>query len=230
MINQARPLLFDFNYPLYDPQYKSVLETKIIEHYWFREIGLETYGKFKFFLNRKMNEIMPYYNQLYKSATIEFNPMHDTDLRRENNRTRDEKRDKLSTTNNKSNSVTDSTNDIVVDSNETGNSGTGYSDTPQGQIDNVKDLKYLTTYTNVDSTATGKSTSTNDGNTTTDSTSDTDVKDNENANTTENYLETVIGKSGGGSFSGYLQEYRDTFLNIDMMIIEELSELFMNIY
>lgn len=173
---------------------------------------------------------MPYYNQLYKSATIEFNPMHDTDLRRVNDRTRDEKRDKLSTTNNKSNTVSDSTNDIVVDSTETGNSGTGYSDTPQGQIDNVKDLKYLTTYTNVDSTATGKSTTTNDGNTTTDSTSDTNVTDNENANTTENYLETVIGKSEGGSFSEYLQEYRDTFLNIDMMIIEELSELFMNIY
>lgn len=223
-------MLFDFNYPLYDPQYKNVLETKIMEHYWFREIGLETYGKFKFFLNRKLNEIMPYYNQLYKSATIEFNPMHDTDLRRVNDRTRDEKRDKLSTTNNKSNTVSDSTNDIVVDSTETGNSGTGYSDTPQGQIDNVKDLKYLTTYTNVDSTATGKSTTTNDGNTTTDSTSDTNVTDNENANTTENYLETVIGKSEGGSFSEYLQEYRDTFLNIDIMIIEELSELFMNIY
>nr|UVY03785.1 MAG: hypothetical protein [Bacteriophage sp.] len=222
--------MFDFNYPLYDPQYKSVLETKIMEHYWFREIGLETYGKFKFFLNRKLNEIMPYYNQLYKSATIEFNPMHDTDLGRKNGKTRGEERTKLSTTNNKSNSITDSKNDIVVDSTETGKSGTGYSDTPQGQIDNVKDLKYLTTYTNVDSSATGKSTTKNSGNTKVDSSGNTNVKDKENANTTENYVETVTGKTGGGSFSSYLQEYRDTFLNIDMMIIEELSELFMNIY
>lgn len=214
MINQARPLLFDFNYPLYDPQYKNVLETKIMEHYWFREIGLETYGKFKFFLNRKLNEIMPYYNQLYKSATIEFNPMHDTDINRVHNRIQDETRDKQS--------KTDSTNDITVDSTETGKSGTGYSDTPQGQIENVTDLKYLTTYTSVNSEATGHSTSTNDG--------VTNIDENEKANTTENYIENIIGKSGGSSFSSYLQEYRDTFINIDMMIIEELSELFMNIY
>lgn len=214
MINQARPLLFDFNYPLYDPQYKNVLETKIMEHYWFREIGLETYGKFKFFLNRKLNEIMPYYNQLYKSATIEFNPMHDTDINRVHDRIQDETRDKQS--------KTDSTNDITVDSTETGKSGTGYSDTPQGQIENVTDLKYLTNYTSVNSEATGHSTSTNDG--------VTNIDENEKANTTENYIENIIGKSGGSSFSSYLQEYRDTFINIDMMIIEELSELFMNIY
>lgn len=214
MINQARPLLFDFNYPLYDPQYKNVLETKIMEHYWFREIGLETYGKFKFFLNRKLNEIMPYYNQLYKSATIEFNPMHDTDINRVHDRIQNETRDKQS--------KTDSTNDITVDSTETGKSGTGYSDTPQGQIENVTDLKYLTNYTSVNSEATGHSTSTNDG--------VTNIDENEKANTTENYIENIIGKSGGSSFSSYLQEYRDTFINIDMMIIEELSELFMNIY
>lgn len=214
MINQARPLLFDFNYPLYDPQYKNVLETKIMEHYWFREIGLETYGKFKFFLNRKLNEIMPYYNQLYKSATIEFNPMHDTDINRVHDRIQDETRDKQS--------KTDSTNDITVDSTETGKSGTGYSDTPQGQIENVTDLKYLTNYTSVNSEATGHSTSTNDG--------VTNIDENEKANTTENYIENIIGKSSGSSFSSYLQEYRDTFINIDMMIIEELSELFMNIY
>ena len=185
-----------------------------MEHYWFREIGLETYGKFKFFLNRKLNEIMPYYNQLYKSATIEFNPMHDTDINRVHDRKQDETRDKQS--------KTDSTNDITVDSSETGKSGTGYSDTPQGQIENVTDLKYLTTYTSVNSEATGHSTSTNDG--------VTNIDENEKANTTENYIENIIGKSGGSSFSSYLQEYRDTFINIDMMIIEELSELFMNIY
>ena len=70
VIAQARPLIFDFDYPIFDHAYKSVLETKIIEHFYFREIGLENYGKFKFFLARKMREIMPYYNQFYKSISI----------------------------------------------------------------------------------------------------------------------------------------------------------------
>lgn len=79
IIADARPKIFDFQYPLHDPAYKPALETKIINHFYFREIGAETVGQFKFMLSRTLNEIMPYYNQLYKTADMEFNPFYDVD-------------------------------------------------------------------------------------------------------------------------------------------------------
>lgn len=61
---------WDFNlreYPIFDETYRPILNKKIRDHYLFCEIGLETPALFTHFLNRKMSEIMPYYNQLYKS-------------------------------------------------------------------------------------------------------------------------------------------------------------------
>ena len=56
------------NYPIWDESYRAVLNEKIKRHYYFREIGQETPGRFKFYLDTKMNEIMPYYNQLYETT------------------------------------------------------------------------------------------------------------------------------------------------------------------
>ena len=76
----ARPKIFDFEYPIFDPKYKSVLESKILKHYYTREICEETVGLWKLRLDARLNEIMPYYNQLYKSEQITFNPMIDFEL------------------------------------------------------------------------------------------------------------------------------------------------------
>ena len=53
------------NYPIFDENYRSKLNEKILNHYYMREIGFETAGLFKRYLNVKMEEIMPYYNQMY---------------------------------------------------------------------------------------------------------------------------------------------------------------------
>ena len=68
------------NYPIFDENYRKILNEKIINHYLFNEIGMETAELFKFYLNTTMREIMPYYNQLYKSELLEFNPLYDADL------------------------------------------------------------------------------------------------------------------------------------------------------
>lgn len=67
-------------YPIYKEEYRETLNKKIIQHFYFREIGLETTELFKMFLNRKMNEIMPFYNQMYKSSDIEFNPLWNVEM------------------------------------------------------------------------------------------------------------------------------------------------------
>ena len=79
IIEAARPKIFDFDYPIFDEEYRPVLETKILRHYYMREICSETVASWKFYLENMMNEIMPYYNQLYKSELIKFDPMHDHD-------------------------------------------------------------------------------------------------------------------------------------------------------
>lgn len=69
---------YDFglaDYPIFNEEYRNVLNTKIINHFWFREIGYETIHMFIFSLNRKMNEIMPFYNQRYKSELINIEPL-----------------------------------------------------------------------------------------------------------------------------------------------------------
>lgn len=46
----------------------------------------------------------------------------------------------------------------------------------------------------------------------------------------DHYTDTIKGKMSAESYSSRLLEYRKTILNIDMMVIDELADLFMNIY
>lgn len=63
------------SYPLFNENYRETLNTKILRHYWFHEIGAETADRFNFYLETKMWEIMPYYNQMYESELLELDPL-----------------------------------------------------------------------------------------------------------------------------------------------------------
>ena len=80
IITEAAPKIFSFNFPIFDEAYRLPLERKILRHYYTREISEETYGLWKLRLDDRMNVIMPYYNQLYQSALLTFNPLMDVDL------------------------------------------------------------------------------------------------------------------------------------------------------
>ena len=194
IIAKSRAKVFDFNYPIFDESYRSVLETKILRHYYTREICAETVGRWKLFLQATMNEIMPYYNKLYNSELLKFNPLYDVDL------TTEHTKDGSGTTGSK------------TDTNFNEDNWRYFHDTPQGGVNGLKSLNYLTEAERNDNER--DTTSTNTGNYT----------------DTEEYLQHVYGKSGGASYSKMLKEYRDTFLNIDMMIIDDLKDLFMLIW
>ena len=74
--------IFTNKIEFFDEAYRGILCSKILKHYYLREIGAETVGMWKLWINTKLEEIMPYYNQLYLSAKLEFNPFHDVDLTR----------------------------------------------------------------------------------------------------------------------------------------------------
>ena len=69
---------YDFglkDYPIFDESYRDVLNKKIMDEYFFREIGTETPGRFRHHLNHTMAMIMPYYNQLYESQMLVIDPL-----------------------------------------------------------------------------------------------------------------------------------------------------------
>ena len=119
-----------------------------------------------------------------------------------------------------------------------------YSDTPQGSVDNLTSGTYLTNARQItdDESANANSVSSNDmslnENETRKNSRESEKNASRNVNdekkeslkNTEEYLETVRGKQGVQSYSKLLLEYRETFINIDMLVIEELTDLFMNLW
>lgn len=120
--------IFTTKCSFFDEDYRSVLCAKILKHYYTREIGVETVGLWQLWMNRRLEEIMPYYNQLYKSAQLEFNPFHDVDYYREGNRQNDGTSETNGSSTNKQDNVT---RDL-------------YSETPQGALNGVESETYLT--------------------------------------------------------------------------------------
>lgn len=250
VIAKAIPKIFDFDFPIFDENYRNVLETKILKHYYTREIGLETYGLWKLKLDTKLNEIMPFYNQLYKSALLEFNPLYEVDYSKTGNRdssgTRDnaennsESYDESVDTNESHDESTTNSNDGTLTKGTTTTTTNYFSDTPQGAISNVIDGTYLTNATYNVTGNTGSDTTSNTGSADSDGSSKSkNEKDgsrrgsktsNSNLTDTESYLESVRGKMSSKSYSALLMEYRETFINIDMMLIEELSDLFFGLW
>lgn len=326
VISTARGRIFDFQYPIYDESYRSVLESKILKHFYTREIGFETVALWKHWLDMRMNEIMPYYNQLYKSTLLEFNPLYDVDYNREyskkndeqseytkseqteeerseienktindtnektidetgiitneenNSKTSDETTKTLSTQSS-STDVNNSYNESVNESTDiTRNKWDAYSDTPQGSLQNVENNEYLTNARKINesensdgnktTTGSGESHTDFEGNDSTNVTanitetndktgsesSKKDVTENGvrditqngtrnnnfnssfsgnnkgDINSTEDYLEHVYGKQGSSDYSTMIMKYRETFINIDMMVINDLNDLFMNLW
>lgn len=230
VIAKALPKLFDFDFPIYDESYRNVLETKIVKHYYTREIGAETVGRWKLFLNERLNLIMPYYNQRYKSTLLDFNPLYDVDLTTDH--TKDNGGNSNSTNDRTYNRKDDYTRNLKSNTNAKSNDDNWqyYSDTPQGGVQGLADHNYLTNATNDVNSGTDNS-ETNLTGTDSRTIGDTDnSKGNAAYTDTESYLEHVKGKTAGTSFSRLVEEYRKTFVNIDNEIIENLGDLFLNLW
>ena len=186
IITKAAPIIFNFDWPIFDEAYRLGLEEKILRHYYTREIGEETVGLWKLRLEDRLNLVMPKYNQLYESAKLEFNPFYDVDYTRQG-------------TNSGEGTSSGTTN-------STGNNM--HSDTPQNGLESVLSGEYLT---------------------------DADVSNGESSSSSQNsnsgeFQESIKGKMPGTSYSRLLKEYRQTFLNIDRMVIDELNDLFMGVW
>lgn len=217
---------FDFklddasSYPIFDEAYRNTLNTKILNHYYLDEIGLETPALFRDRLLARLNEIMPYYNTLYEKQLDKLeNILDNVDIRETMDRDYTNSNTK---TENVTNNTTTGGNST---SSSTSNNKNLFQNTPQGQITQT-DINSQTWATNVTfdagtigdtSTTSGTSTSTN---TTTDSISGTN---------TDDYIKHITGNNGKKYNIELIEELRKGLLNIDLMIIDELYDLFMGL-
>lgn len=67
-------------FPIWDESKRGELEKKIIEHYYFRQIGFETVGRFIFKLNERLRLIMPRINKIYKTTQYKYNPIENYNM------------------------------------------------------------------------------------------------------------------------------------------------------
>ena len=202
VIQNSYQSIFSFYFPIFEPTHRAELCKKILKHYYFREIGAETYGAWKVQLDTRLNEIMPFYNQLYKSETLEYDPFNEVDFEKIDERERNETEKR--------------TDSGYIDNSAEAGSMQMYSDTPQGGLEGVESGEYLTNATKNNQTSGSVTASNND----TDGTRDEKEK----------VISTEKGKRSGASYSELLQKYRETFLNIDKMIIDCLQDLFFMLY
>lgn len=218
VIAEAAPKIFNFPFPIYDEAYKPVLEAKILRHYYTREIAFETVGLWQLKLATKLNEIMPYYNKLYASELYTFNPLYDVDITKDHTGEK-ETNSSGSSTGHAEYSDTATTDRTTTDDGETWNY---FQDTPQGGLTGIENLSYLTNATK----NTGENTNTVDDTTSKEGENDSTTTTQENITDADSYIEHIVGSNGGQSYSAKILEFRKTLLNIDMMIIEDLKDLF----
>ena len=187
---------FDFgltSYPIYNESHRDDLNEKILNHYYENEIGFETANLFKFYLNNKLNEIMPYYNELYRKQEIVLeNALDNVNLFEESTRLNN--------------------NEVNTSSNSISNTKNLFQDTPQGKI-NLTKLNSETWATNF-----------------TNNINNADDTSNSSGNSDETFNRHIHGNNGKLYNVEVLEKFRNNILNIDMMIINELEDLFMGIY
>lgn len=80
-------------YIIFEESYRQILNEKIVRHFFTNEIGFETYWLWRFELNTRLKEIMPYFNDLYRATVNGIDPFKDTDYWRKNKGSGNEKID-----------------------------------------------------------------------------------------------------------------------------------------
>ena len=231
--------VWDFDYPVpadtvhYNgktakvPFDKKAFEQKILDHYRFRQIGQETVGRWLHYFRTRIREIMPYYVQLYEFEAKWFNvddPLESYNLVE----TFEESSHGSGTVTSSGSSENTSESSGTNTTSKTGTADheRRFSDTPQGSIDNLDNYMSEAARENTDSSESGSEQATG---TATVTGLDSSESSSQNTGNTSHTL-TRKGNIGVQPLGGEVQNIRDAFINIDLMVINELKDLFLQVY
>ena len=188
---------------LLDKDFKAEFEEKVIEHFYTKQIGYETPGRFRRAFRARLREIMPTYNNTFRSLMlmdVQDDPMESYRLTEEYTHASNGSGEASTTTTDERSGSADKTHKFL--------------DTPQGIISNVGD--YLT-----------------EGSVDTDTTAEngTATSTGTNSNSSEETSRlTRYGNIGVQPLGDEILKYRDAFENVDQMIIADLECLFLQVY
>lgn len=238
---------------------RSELNEKLLNHYKYREIAFETVGRFLDELEITMNEIMPLYNERFK--TIETmadlpNPFDNVDVIEEYTEERSGQNEKETTGSASSSSENDTsdtghsettasdesnTTATVNHNNKTVHTTTP-SDTvsiPAESIDSVTHADEVTWNKDINSdtgtsqgSSSGETDSTNTGHSESTATAENEV--NESGSHSENVHHTFTkkGNYGVNTYAHDMNEFRTSLIDVVYEIITDIrvSDLFMKVY
>lgn len=197
------------------PFNKEDLEKKILDHYWLRQIGQETVGRWLHYFRSRMKEIMPYYVQLYEFEAkwfAEEDPLESYNLTEEYDREHSDTGTATGSTASERSATSEKTG--------TTDSTRRLSDTPQNLVENLN--SYLTE-------ATVENGSVSEGSEDTENASGTSEQSTQGSGT-EKYTLTRRGNIGVQPLGSEVRDIRAAFINIDQMVINEFKDLFLQVY
>ena len=204
----GRSKIFDFDYPLTTNEDKEKFECMILNKFMMRRIGYDTVSMFRIELNVKLNEIMPRYNKL-------FDMLNGWDLFTDGEITSRTLTDNKTNTNVNVLNASDSINN-TINSIDNNTSDRRYSDTPENELQDVRDGKYITNY-NYDTS--------NNSNTTVNTTSSTSNNRTDTTGTNNTTVNETITRTPADKIRIY-NEFLENRNNIYTMIFNDLESLF----
>lgn len=237
---------FDFglkDYPIFDENYREVLNNAILNYYMMHEIGWINPTVFKHFLNTRMDLIMRNkYNALYTAKAKEFNPLYTLDVYDEYSHTvENTNTGEVNTTSNSSNNTTASNDSTVKTDSSTDSTNDALalaSNYPSEDMSNndltsnvyVNNGQKNTTKVNSSDNSEEKTTGSGTTNTTANGTDKT--TNIGSGKTTESYTKHSYGSASDLSFAHAMTQFKDYCdqFDLDLQVISELKDLFINIY
>ena len=245
--------IFDFDYAFYSDNVneKKAFEELFINHFYYHEIGCETYSRWHHLLKAKLQLIMPYYEQLYQTEwkRVGKDMMNSKDLTETTIHTLTSNQlgtqaqqgsSESSSQSNGSGVETSESNAKSSGSGESSNHSTDLESALENGVPQVHLETDLTRKAQSDSTSTTSTNATtqSDLNATSSSqASSSNHATNESSltNQQQNQLEekTTFNSKGdiGIQTPAYaIKEWRKVIINLNQMIIEDLSSLFIQIY
>lgn len=218
------------DYPIFDEKYRDTLNQKILDHYWNQEIGQESISMWRFAMARKMNEIMPLYNQHYELSLLKIDPLSTVNIKSLVAAVTSEQGTTEGTT--KGIGSNTSTESVAGHSENSSTSGAQSravaSDTPQTALQVDADYATSMQDTNSGSTASGQADDTRNTTADTQSVSDATSAETMASQGTADTNQETTGYNGHAP--QLILQARQALVNIDMMIINELQDLFMLVW
>lgn len=242
LIKIAIPNIFE-DYPIFDEKYREELNLKILRHYFFREIIVTPFGKWKMFFNNTLKEKMPYFNELYKSSLLDYEILENVNITETMDRDLSGKQKHQNIKKENINDLKDEESNrdledkLIGKQNQEGITESDtkqvYEDTPFSNIRN-EDFATNITEEKDKSKATNNLTENNeqkqlikDTRKTNNKLSSDLVSDNSTeTSNSEDYVKTIIGKNNAKSNSDLIMDFRKSLINIDEMVIKALGENF----